>query len=157
MVAIITGRSPRYTQSLHRARSKLWHPLPCPPQSAPPCNPCADHCGDANFALTAKHRLCAAEGGEFNMGGPNWPSSGSTDAESRTACAAACNRRFGCTHYVWFSDKGCRTYTSCARYASGFTNRTEYVCELRGMAADLHPHACRLTHICMHGAFNSPV
>ena len=67
------------------------------------------------------------------MGGPNWPA-GSSAAESQAACAAACNDRAGCTHYVWFSDRGCRTYTTCTELVPGYATVEESVC-YKGAAA----------------------
>ena len=67
--------------------------------------------------------------GEINLGGPGWPSATSSKNESEEACATACNDRSGCTHYMWFDDKGCRTQTSCSEAVSIDWNIKSFVCE----------------------------
>ena len=67
--------------------------------------------------------------GEVNLGGPNWPSAGSSDLESEEACAVACSDRKGCTHYNWFNDKGCRTSTNCNQTVSFGWNIRSFICE----------------------------
>ena len=69
-------------------------------------------CPRADAVISSgKQQICAAS--HTFSAGPNWPT-GSTDAQSKAACAAECLKRSSCTHYVWFSDRGCRTYNSCA-------------------------------------------
>lgn len=66
--------------------------------------------------------------GERIVGGPNWPTTQSTDKESGKACADECNNQPGCTHYIWFSDKGCRTQTSCSEAVAGYGHVTSFIC-----------------------------
>ena len=87
----------------------------------------ADECGDPHYRLVAMDQICSS--GELTGNGPSWPSALSSDEESKAACAAACNARACCTHYTWFEDKGCRTYSACSSYSSGLTGITEYTCE----------------------------
>ena len=84
-------------------------------------------CG-TGYKFLIKDKLCD-QTGEKHHGGPKWPTWRSSDAESTAACAKACNDRYLCSHYVWLSNKGCRTYTSCKGYRSGFHGVTEYACE----------------------------
>ena len=82
----------------------------------------ADHSCAIGYDLTEVNKICGtvAEGspGEINVGGPNWPSESISKLESEEACAKECNERPGCTHYIWFDDKGCRTQTSCSQSVS---------------------------------------
>ena len=52
-------------------------------------------------------------GDEEIVGGPDWPSAGTSPHKSMELCAEACDAREGCSHYLWSADKWCKTYTSC--------------------------------------------
>lgn len=93
----------------------------------------ADHeCSDG-YNLTAINQICGTQQwqgvGEVDLGGPNWPSATSTDTESQEACAEACNERYGCTHYMWFADKGCRTQSSCSQTVTSTLTANSIICE----------------------------
>ena len=93
---------------------------------------CLDHSCETGYTLSARNQVCdpqaAASTGEVNLGGPNWPSESSTEKESEEACAAACNARSGCTQYIWFADKGCRTQTDCSQTVSSGQSKS-FVCK----------------------------
>merc|ERR1712038_1143565 len=92
-----------------------------------------DHTCASGFTLMATNEICGTQivgsPGEINEGGPNWPSSDSTLSYSEDACAGRCQARFGCTHYMWFDNKGCRTQTSCDQTVSGYTDVDSYICK----------------------------
>ena len=83
--------------------------------------------------MTSINHVCgtqaAGSAGEINLGGPGWPSATSTVTESQDACAEACNERYGCTHYMWFDDNGCRTQTSCSQTVSWPYTIKSFICE----------------------------
>ena len=83
--------------------------------------------------MTSVNHVCGTQvlgsAGEINLGGPGWPSPTSSDTESQDACAEACNERYGCTHYMWFDDKGCRTQTSCSQTVSWPDTVKSFICE----------------------------
>ena len=91
-----------------------------------------DHSCATGYTLSARNQVCdpqaAGSTGEVNLGGPNWPSASSTEKESEEACAAACNARSGCTQYIWFADKGCRTQTDCSQTVSSGQSKS-FVCK----------------------------
>ena len=75
--------------------------------------------------------------GEVNVGGPNWPTAASTPAQSRQACADACNNREGCTHLMWFENLGCRTQTRCDSAVDGPRDTKSLICKRSaGIQAD---------------------
>ena len=76
-------------------------------------------CGDAKSGIA----------GEINIGGPNWPTAESTQDESIAACAAECNGRADCSHFIWFADNGCRTQSSCDTAVDGYDDNHSYICE----------------------------
>ena len=66
--------------------------------------------------------------GEVNIGGPNWPTASSSLKESAEACATKCTESTECTHYMWFSDKGCRLQSSCSTQVPGYGPNTSFIC-----------------------------
>jgi hypothetical protein len=70
--------------------------------------------GGAQYMVVAGNRTCAGPGlGQQVVGGPNWPSAASTNAESKAACEQACTARSDCTHYIWRTSKTCETFANC--------------------------------------------
>ena len=66
--------------------------------------------------------VCQGRSGERKHGGPKWPSPVSSSEAGRLACQSACNARANCSHYVWFFDMSCRTYTSCTSTSRASAN-----------------------------------
>ena len=81
--------------------------------------------------MHARDQICGTKllgsAGEIDLGGTNWPSISFTKNESEEACAIECNARSGCTHYMWFDDKGCRTQTSCSQMIA--TTAKNFICK----------------------------
>ena len=81
----------------------------------------------------SENKICGSQvsgsAGEVIVGGPNWPTHTSTPAESRQACADACNNRAGCTHLMWFEDLGCSTQTSCDAAVDGYLHTKSRICK----------------------------
>ena len=92
---------------------------PMPIQHRPPHRYSGAHCeiadkcqlaGTYTIISGSEQLMCTAT--HTFAQGPNWPA-GSTDQQSRDACAAECTKRAACTHFTWFSDRGCQTFNSC--------------------------------------------
>ena len=84
-------------------------------------------CGDVEYVEKTDKTWGFA--GEKAVGGPNWPTAESTQDESVAACAAACDRRNDCSHFIWFDDNGCRTQNSCDTAVDGYAKTHSYICE----------------------------
>ena len=103
------------------------------------------HCAEGYFLKVADQK-CGVVDGMVDLGG-NYPA-GSSVPESKAACAKACDDRSGCTHYTWFSDRSCRTFTSCNTLnplaSSGFNS---YICEKSRLGNSHKPCPATFPHL----------
>ena len=95
------------------------------------CNFFLEHSCATGYSLNATNQICGTQlsgsAGEIDLGGPDWPSASFSKNESEEACAKECNDRSGCTHYMWFDDKGCRTQTACTQTIA--TSVKNFICK----------------------------
>ena len=118
----------------------------------------------AGYELTKEYgsanKICGSQRdgsvGEIGVGGPKWPTATSTPAESRQACADACNNRAGCTHLIWFEDLGCRTQTNCDAAVDGHSHTKSTICKRSsGIDIDQNCNQVCIKLTCIYICINS--